>query len=372
MANFYDYIQWRGDITFKMNPLNEVDALILCQLAYINIDGLVLPDFTKKGITLYELNQHFINSSDYTQRRNLGAMINPLSIKLLQAAADSKRFGSLRLCGYENIVDKRRDEQFSALTFVLGDGTLLITYRGTDDTIVGWKEDFDLGWKEKVPSQIDALTYLESAAKKLSGRIIIAGHSKGGNLAMYAAVNASDKFKKRIATVFNYDGPGLNADFFKSKNYRSIAGRIRKFVPQYSIVGMLFCHVKKFTVVESDQKGLQQHDPFSWKVNVTHFVELSDVDEKSKVITNAINGWFDELDTKQKELFVETVFDVLKQTKATTNSELTANLGENILKILKAMTQLDTKTREAVFKTIQILIKCARESFVSERNTRKK
>lgn len=367
MANFLDYIEWRGDVDFKTSPFNEVDALILCQIEYNNIDNLVPSAFTKKGITLRELSYRFRTAPDFYTRSDVGAMINPLTVNILQAAGESVRFGSLRLCGYTNIVDTAKDEQFSAVTYILSDKTFFIAYRGTDDTIVGWKEDCDLGWKDKVPAQVDALSYLEKAARMLKGGIMIGGHSKGGNLAIYASANAGAKVKSRIISVFNNDGPGFSDDFFKSEKFRSISKKVYTFVPQLSIVGMLFSHADEYITVESDEKGLRQHDPFSWHVSAHHFVEKADRDEQSKIIGETVNGWFSELSNENKELFVSTVFGVLKDTNATTNSELTANWWESIQRILKAMKELDPKTRDVVFKTLQLLFKCAKDTVLQEK-----
>lgn len=372
MANFLDYLDWRGDIDFKTSPFNEVDALILCQIEYNNIDNLVPVEFTKKGITLRELAYRFRTAPDFTKRSDVGAMLNPLTVNILQTAAESVRFGSLKLCGYKNIIDTRKEEQFSAVTFVFDDNSFFIAYRGTDDTIVGWKEDCDLGWKDTVPAQQDALAYLEQASKALRGGILIGGHSKGGNLAVFAATKASDKIKERIISVFNNDGPGFKSEFFQSEEYRSISKKIYTFVPQLSIVGMLFSHADEYSTVESDEKGLHQHDPFSWHVSAHHFVERPDTDEQSKIIGKTVNGWFSELSNENKELFVSTVFGVLKDTNATTNSELTANWWESIQKILKAMKELDPATRDAVFKTLQLLIKCAKDTVIQEREIGKK
>lgn len=377
MANFSDYIEWRGDIDFATSPFNEIDALILEQIEYNNIDGLVQDAFTAKGITLRELGFRFATAPDFTKRSDVGAVINPLTPNVLQQASESLRFGSLRLCGYVNKIDTRRDEQFSAVTFVFDDNSFFVAYRGTDDTIVGWKEDFDLGWKDKVPAQEDALLYLEQAAKNLHGKIgrkkngdiMVGGHSKGGNLAIYSAAHASRKTKDRIIAIYNHEGPGFDASFFKTDCFLEIRSRVFTFVPQLSVIGMLFSHPEDFVTVESDQKGIMQHDPFSWHVSAHHFVERPDTDEESKIISRTVNGWFNELDIKQKELFVETVFGLLKDTNAKTNSELTANWWNNMLKMLKAMNQLDPKTRDMVFKTLQLFVKCARNSVYENTRT---
>jgi len=371
MANFMDFIEWRGDVDLKTSPLNEVDALILCHMEYNNIDNLVPTSFTKNGITLRELAYRFATAPDFLTRSDVGAMINPLTVNLLQAAGESVRFGSLKLCGYTNIIDTKREEQFSAVTYVLGDKSFFIAYRGTDDTIVGWKEDCDLGWKETVPSQQDALAYLEKASRHLRGDILIGGHSKGGNLAVYAAANAGDKTKRRITSVFNNDGPGFKEGFFESEKYKSISSRTYTFVPQLSLVGMLFSHADDYVTVESDERGLHQHDPFSWHVSAHHFVEKPDTDEQSKVIGRTVNGWFNELSEENKEIFVKTIFGILKDTDAKTNSELTANWWNSILKMLKAMKELDPKTRDIIFKTVQLLFRCAGQTMFQEHAPRK-
>lgn len=357
MADIVEYISWRGDLSLKQFPLNEVDALILCQISYCNFDGILDSAFTKKGMTLRELGFKFANSPDSEKRMDYGAMINPLTNNLLQAASESKRFGDLHVCGYVNIVDTQKDEQFSAMTFCLPDGSFFVAYRGTDDTIVGWQEDFDLGWKDKVPAQVDAAQYLEKAASSLKGKIITGGHSKGANLVLYAAANVSEKTTKRITDVYVNDGPGFRKEFFESRNYLAIRDRVHSFKPQLSVVGMLFDCDERFTCIECDGKGLHQHDPFNWHVQASSFVE-TEQDEESRVISKAINGWFNGLNLEQKQLFVKTVFGVLEDSDTTTNSDLLANWKVTVPKMIKAMKDLDDATRDAVSKSLQLLFKC--------------
>ncbi|MFA6938069.1 MAG: Mbeg1-like protein [Treponema sp.] len=366
MANLIDYVEWRGDVDFNTSPLNEVDALILCQIEYNNFDNLLPSEFTKKGITLSELAASFAESPDFITRSDVGAMINPLTVNLLQAASTTKRFGGLKMCGYINKIDLSKEEQFAAVTYVLDDGSFFIAYRGTDDTIVGWKEDFNLGWEDTVPAQVDALKYLEDASKALRGKIYVGGHSKGGNLTVYSVANASEKIKNRVAAAFNNDGPGFSGDFFKSEKFLSVENKIQNYVPELSIIGMLFSHADNYITVESDEKGLHQHDPFSWHVSAHNFVECPDTNKQSKFIGETVNTWFNELDKEHKELFVETIFGVLKDTNAKTNSELTANWWNTIKAMLKSMTKLDAKTRDIVFKTIQLLFKTAQENVVEK------
>lgn len=362
MANMIDYVLWRGDIDFSVSSLNAVDNLILCQITYLNYEGIVSSEFLKKGPTLREVAAKFRADSDFEKRSDVGAMINKKTVELLMLASESERFGSLRMSGYLNKIDEIKEEQFCAVTYTCDSLWNFIVYRGTDDTIVGWKEDFNLGYMDVVPAQTDALSYLEKASKVLKGKIIVGGHSKGGNLAIYSASMSDEKIQKRITDVYNNDGPGFKKEFFETSSYAAIRNKEHTFVPQLSIIGMLFSHSDAYCTVESDAQGLYQHDPFSWHVMSKEFVELSDTNEQSKFIGKTVNEWINALNREQRELFIETVFGILRGTNATTNTELTENIGESLMKMLKAMTKLDAQTRDATFKILQLLFKNAREN----------
>ena len=366
MANIVDYIDWRGDVDFSISPFNEVDNIILCQISYLNFDGILESDFNRNGITLRELSERFVSSADFDIRSDLGAMLNKGTAALLPKLGESERFGSLRVSGYVSKIDNEAEEQFCAVTYTCDKGAAspwnVTVYRGTDDTIVGWKEDFNLGFMDIVPAQRDALIYAQSAMTALKGNFILCGHSKGGNLALYAAANLPEKLQRRLEAVYNNDGPGFPEDFFRRPQYLAIRNREHSFMPENSIVGMLFSHAEGFVTVESDGIGIMQHDPFTWHVQARNFVRLPDLNDQSKFIGKTVNEWFDELDREQKRQFVETVFGILEKTNATTNSELAENWMDNIMIMLKAMTHLDSKTREASWKTIQLLLKNAWEN----------
>ena len=359
MANMIDYLDWRGDIGFDVSPLCEIDALILCQLSYLNFRTILDGEFTRKGLPLSRLSELFFSAPDFETRKDVGALINAKTVNLLRLAGESRRFGPVRVCGYEDKIDLASEEQFAALTYTSAAGWNFVAYRGTDDTIVGWKEDFNLGYMDTVPAQQDALRYLERVASALKGDLYVGGHSKGGNLAIYAAAHAGPQAKKRLCAVYNNDGPGFQKEFFSSEAFKSIENIQHTFVPELSIVGMLFAHADGYVTVQSDQKGIMQHDPFSWHVAARHFVEEEDTNGESKFIGATVNKWIGELSTEQRELFIETMFSILRDTDATTNSEITANWGESVRKMLRAMTQLDSQTREAVFRTAQLLLKTA-------------
>lgn len=361
MADMFDYLFWRGDLGFDDVPLNDADALILCQLAYIDYSDVVPGAFLKKGMTLADAAEKLAapewESCDFSRR-----FFTEETKRLLMAAGKTRRFGQLGVTGCRHIIDMEKEEQFSALTFVLGDGSLFTAYSGTDAMIVGWQEDFNLGWKDVVPAQADALSYLTEAAAALHGAIRIGGHSKGGNLALYAASHAPSKVQKRVTGVWNFDGPGFKPEFFQSAGYRAVEPVIRNFKPALSVVGMLFTNSDRYTVVKSSEKGVMQHYAPSWQMQPGGFDTLPELDERSMRIERAINGWFDDLEQEQKRVFVETVFGILKKSTAETSSELAENWTVTLPNILKAMTHLDAKTRNAVRQTLEVLAKNAFEA----------
>ena len=360
MANILDYLDWRGDIPFSYRPLCEIDALIFSQLSYLNLKNIVPEDFDRKGLTLREVWIKFKNSPDYKDRCNLGSQINPLTVDLLESAASSVRFGSLIVSGYMDKVDESKEEQFACLTFRGDCNWNFIAYRGTDDSFLGWKEDFNMAYEDKIPAQDDALDYLEKSVAVLRGDFYLGGHSKGGNLALYSAVKASPKTKKRIAGVFNNDGPGFKKEFFITEDYLEIKNKVHSFVPELSIVGMLFDHAPGYSIVRSCERNMiKQHDPFGWQLKSRHFEELAERSEQSYFAASTVNGLLSELNNEEKKLFIETIFGILKDTEVKTNQELNADLAENMIKMLKSASKLDSKTRESVRKTIQVLFKLA-------------
>lgn len=360
MADLIDYVKWRGDVDFKASPFNAVDNLVLCQISYLHFDGLLDSSF-KSATPLSELFEKFISTPDFEKRKEAGALISNKTYELFTLTAKSNRFKNLLARGFINKIDEEKEEQFCAITYS-DKKTHYIIFRGTDDTLVGWKEDFNLGFMDTVPSQKDALTYLSTAASSLWGTFILCGHSKGGNLSIYSASMSPEKIQKRITAIYNNDGPGFKKEFFSEPGYLAIREKEKSFVPQMSIIGMLFCHSDKYVTVENDAQGFYQHDPFTWHVGPTGFVERPDTNEESKFIEKTVNQWFNELEKEQKKQFIETMFSVLRAPNASTNTQLAENWGETIMQMLKAMTKIDAKTRDAVGKTLQLLFKNAWEN----------
>ncbi len=362
-ADICDYIDWRGDLTFACAPLNEVDALIFCQLSYLNFSGIV-PHSLDTLCTLSELSARYFASGDFAARSDLGMLIDPKSNELLQKAAGSERFKHVAVTGFVSEYNQEKEEQFSAVTFVLPAASaasakqVFVAFRGTDDTIVGWKEDFNLAFMERVPAQVDALSYLENAAVHFSDAALFAGgHSKGGNLALYASAHLNESARQRLLQVYNFDGPGFLQESLDSAAFCSIKPKICSVFPQFSVVGMLFQHYEPCSVVLSDELLLMQHNPFSWFVRGTHFETKSAFDAGSALFFRSFNAWFGSIKPEQREQFVETLFGLLDATDALTNTELSRDITKNTGKILKAFASLDKEIRDEAVKLAGDFIK---------------
>ncbi len=352
MANIEDYIKWRGDLPFEQSPFCRVDALVLCQISYLNFDRL-LPDYDFSAeMKLSELAEIFENSRDFKKRSETGLLINRKTAPFFLQVARTRRFENIRITGYVSKIDLTIEEQFAAASYKLPDRTNFICFRGTDDSIVGWKEDFNLATEKEVPAQKDAVEYLEKAAKNLKGKIRIGGHSKGGNLAMYASAVVDKKISERILCIYNNDGPGFYEARVKSPEFVRIAEKVESCYPQFSIVGMLFQHIGKQIFVESDEIGVMQHDPFSWHIMGKDFVILENNDYGSKFFHNTFNEWISKLEPARREIFVDTVFKIIESTDAKTNTELELNFARNSVKVLKAINKLDPEMRKICKETV--------------------
>lgn len=357
-----DYVAWRGDLAFSQVPLSSVDSLILCQLSYLNFRGIIGSSF-EEGVTLNEAAALFAGSG-FEKRRELGLLINPKTIDLLFECAASKRFGALILCGFVDSYSQKEEEQFSALTFLSRDknGFAFVAFRGTDDTLIGWKEDFNLAFKTEVKAQTDALAYLEKAAsnkkiKKLE--LVCGGHSKGGNLAIFAGAKLSQKNQRRLAHIYNFDGPGFLKRVISQNDFISALNKTSSFFPEESIVGMLFEHDSRFDVVKSSAKSVNQHDPFSWQTRPSSFELCEKLSDSSLFLNEVFNEWFEGLSVSQREQFVETLFGAIESTGAKTNSELAENWGKSGTQIIKAFYNLNKDIRDSALSTALQFIKLA-------------
>jgi hypothetical protein len=356
MANMLDYIQWRGDLDFAQSPFNPVDNIILSQFSYLPLDTIVPGPDEDGEITIGIAAKIFSQRLQKNVSRVKQAILCKDDPALLKAMGSSRRFGDCRVRGYVNIIDTDRGIQFSAICINTGDNSSFVAYRGTDMTLVGWKEDFNMSFNEAVPAQLEAVAYLEKMAKKIRGPLRVGGHSKGGNLAIYAASFCTTKTRARITEVFSNDAPGFHQSLIDSKGFAQIKGRIHSFVPQASVVGMLLEHGSGYKVVRSNQFGLMQHELYSWEVTHNNMIHVDSVTQSSRVVDNILREWIGNLDTAQREQFLEALYTILNSTQAKSLSDLGESWFQAAGRMLKSLNDIDGPTKALIGKTLGELL----------------
>ncbi|MBE6950589.1 MAG: DUF2974 domain-containing protein [Ruminococcaceae bacterium] len=353
MADFFDYLSWRGDLPFDAVPPNPVDTLILSELSYIGFDGLVPGDFLHP-VPLKVAAEAFLALPDWENRVRIKK-----DADLIAECARTRRFGQLRLIFYRNELLPEQESQFAAVTWLLPSGAALVTFRGTDLTLTGWKEDFNMSFQTSVPAQEKALRYVEAFARvHPTMPIYLAGHSKGGNMAVYAAARCQPELQSRIEAVHNHDGPGFQRAILAEPGYRSVLPKVRTFVPQSSVVGMLLEHEEPYTVVKSRQLSLLQHEPFSWEVLGGDFIHLEEIDENSRFLDRTIKAWLADTSLQERNDFVDAVFELLTLGQIDDLREVI--LPRNVLRYLRTLST-DEQMRSVIAREFADLFRTAVE-----------
>jgi hypothetical protein len=361
MANIFDYITWRGDLSFTQSPFNPVDNIIFSQLAYLPLDGIA-PGPDENGLITVSRAAELFNEKLQNDTSVEQAIVFKEDPALLRALGLSQRFGNCRLYGYVNVIDVEREIQFAAVCADTGDDSSCIVYRGTDLTLIGWKEDFNMCFSEVVPAQIEAVHYLEKMAQKTTGALRVGGHSKGGNLAIYAASQCSAKIQQRITDVYTNDAPGFHEKVIASDGFAEIRDRIHSFIPQESVVGLLLEHGNDHQVIKSSQAGLRQHELHSWEVTHNDMVRLDSVTQGSLFVNKTLQEWIGALDIAHREQFFEALYTILSASQAKSLPELGSLWFRNAGLMLKSLGNIDDSTRSLIRKTLAALIGTARRN----------
>jgi len=346
MANMLDYLDWRGDLPVAADGWNAVDALILANFCYNELSDLV----SGEGVlSLRELMPHL----DLPEKKG-----SPFYTKwrlLIFRMAETVRFGDMRIHDYADITDESRNIQFAAVTVDFADGSSFVCFRGTDGSVVGWREDFNMAFEYPVPAQAAAVRYLEHVARKTDGPLRICGHSKGGNLSVYASVHADEAVQSRIRAVYSFDGPGLDDESMASQGYARIRGVVRSYIPQASVVGLLLSYHPEYVIVKSNSHSLLQHDAFTWQLMGPDFVEVENVSRGSRLMDETLHEWLRECSPDQRRLLVNTLFDVLQSADGETFSDLFKNPKASLSAILGAARQVDLSTMMMIGKMVKRL-----------------
>ena len=371
MGTLFDYVDWRGELSFREAPLNEVDALIFSLISYVDFAGIVPQDPKEASVPIQAAANAFFAKNPDLKRYSIGLIVPKGILRLLRALKDTRRFRSVEMCAYVNDIDLDRQMQFSAITFLPGDGSTVVTYRGTDDSLIGWKENFNMSFLPVVPAQLEAAKYLDLLAQHTTGDVYVTGHSKGGNLSVYATVNCAPEVQRRLVQAWSFDGPGFGHNILEDPSYLHMRPIIKNILPQSALVGMLLEHEELYTVVKSRQTGLLQHDGLTWQVKGSCFVRAEALTEESLRTAKNLHAWIHEMTPAEREKFVEALYQLLSVDQATTLSDLAATKTRWLAK----RRDLDPIATKTITATLNALISLSAKNFVGDlfkKQTKKK
>ena len=353
MSNLLDYIAWRGDLSFTVSPFNEVDNLLFSMLSFMDLEGIV-PGHVQAGpVRLEESCQAYFAA--HPEGNSFGVLIPEMTGELFRQAAACRRYREVYLTCYRNELDEDERKQFAAVTFLLPDNSLFAAYRGTDDTLTGWYEDFQLSFLSPTASQQAAVTYLEEVAGLFRGDIRLGGHSKGGNLALYAAVQAKESIRRRILRAYSNDGPGFTEEFVRSAAYAAMEDKLLTLLPQSSIVGMLLEQSGPYEVVRSTHMRLLQHDPFSWQILGPSFVHMPALEAEAIEGGERIRQWLVQMSPEDRRVFTEVFFHVLEAGNAKTLTDLTEGNLKTIGAMIRSVRELPPEAKQQMLGFLRLL-----------------
>ena len=353
MATISDYLSERGNLPFAEAPFNEVDNYIIAKIGTPNYES-ILPEDGHAVTVEQALSAYF---ERYGEAGNyLGALASPEIGPVLRRLPALERFRGLLLSDYVRRFLPERTEQFSALTVTLPGTWSYVSFRGTDDTLLGWKENFLMSVEGAVEAQKDAAAYLETAAAHAAGPLIVGGHSKGGNLAVYAAACAPEALQDRITDIYNNDGPGFLPEFYETEGYLRIRGRIHTLLPQYSLVGTLLTREKWASVVKSTRAGVAAHDGFAWEVREDAFVRCPNLSRSSLAFEETMDKVLEGMGPEEKREFVDEFFDALSAAGAETITDLTETRLRQAFTIAGSFRK-GTGTKRFVLQVLEQMVK---------------
>ena len=373
MKNIIDYVEWRGDLCFSQDAFNDVDALVLAMLSYLPLNGIAPDVDSNKKISLKETEQRYFSEhpSHAENPEEIGMTVSPSMdaalMQLLRLTSQSARFSGMKVSRYAEKTDLSAEEQFSAITFELPGGKLkkVIAFRGTGNTLIGWKEDFAMAYREEIPAQDSACQYLKQRLGMLSGKAVVCGHSKGGNLAVYAASCLNKGKLSKVSRVVNFDGPGFNFSIIARGHFEKCKSKVINYLPEESVVGMLLESVGERSVISSSARYVYQHNPLSWQIMRTGFVEGS-LSDMTQLIEEKLESWLEDISLEKREAFIDALFDILSGSENQTISPKESlrdingviknikNLDDDTKKILsEVFASMTEKAKDALSETIK-------------------
>ena len=361
MPTIFDYLKANQYDSFYDKEFTVLDALALTELAYLPFEDLVPAEISVQNyISLQHLAEQF--EEKFQGKYPPLGMVNAHRLKLLSYLSSFKRYKHIKALGFANDVSLDSQKQFAAITYQIRPKEYLVVFRGTDDSIIGWKEDFHLTYMKEIPAQLAARDYLKEVLDKLDGKVWLAGHSKGGNLATYAACHVETSIQDRVQKVYSFDAPGLHSSIRNSDNFKAIEGKILSIIPENSIVGMMLETPETDLVVKSKTFGLLQHLMVSWEIEGDQFKVVPKVTEDSIQVDQTLKSWTASLSEEELRDFFDLFFGLFIEAGIYRFGDITVDTPVKIQKLIEnrrnltpeQATMMDRLSRQLIDTRIQV------------------
>ena len=360
MADVFDYLTWRGDVPFSTDPFNEVDALILSELAYTDFEnpfpegacipiGEVYEAFFQK-----HTREQILKDFSYTAKAAL----------LMEEMSRGARFKQTKMQNFINEIDKTLVSQISAVTYLLEDGTTFVAFRGTDSSLAGWREDFDLSYLPQTEGQRRAVEYLDMVGRKTDRPLRVGGHSKGGNFAVYASAFSPDFIQDAILEVYSFDGPGFRRETIDSPGYQRILPKVISIIPDTAVIGMLLSSKSTHQVIKSSASGIFQHDGFSWMITRNRFARTS-LSDMGRMVEQTIGLWLEQMNDQDRKALSDAVFMILEGTGRDSFHGMNEQKWKSVEAMISSMASLPKEKRQTLLKLTKKLIQSGSQTVVS-------
>ena len=356
MKNMLDYIKEFGHVSFEERAFSEIDALVLTELEYLPLEKVVPSDENGENfVTVKEIAEYMQEHKQELFDEN-PMMITQERHEVSQVIADAPRFQSLKFFGVVSVWDKDTTKQFAAVTVEVEPSVRLVVFRGTDETLIGWKEDFLMTYSPLVAAQTDAKEYLAKQASLWGGDLMVSGHSKGGNLAIYAAATQVEDVQLRIVDIFCFDSPGLYRSVLETKGYQNIVPLAMRYIPQDSLVGLMLESEVPYVIVKSNATGAMQHSAMTWEIEDGQFIKMEKLTKNSQLNDQTFKKWTESVSDEELELFWNVFFELLFSVGIDTVNDLYGQFMHYVQEFLKAAGDMDEEKRELLTRIALLLV----------------
>ena len=356
MPNINNYVAKYKNISFRRRGLTPLDIMAVNELSYVALGEVVSEEFDfKKACRIKDILYYYMEHENELKTNNI--LFPAKRVKLLKLMASSRRYADVQFCGYKEDIDYLKERQFCATVIKIPGIKTFISFRGTDDNVISWKEDFKMSYMSKIPAQKLACKYLEEALDNLSGSFILTGHSKGGNLAIYSAANTNEAFRERIEGIYTYDAPGVHTSVLESEGYKAIRSKVVAYVPEDTVVGALLEKDVETVVVKSKLFGVMQHVTYNWQIKGHDFYILKSRTTGSILFERALKQWMCNYSEEELKIICDVAFDLFADINVISFMDFKDEFYKKVSDLIKAATAVDKKNSKLVVEALSDLIK---------------